>query len=90
MTISISQFREDIAGYISRVRSGDRVVLRDAKKGEIVAEVVGKKSFDPAAFRRALRRAAGVFSAKNHPEWRTKRHVMAWVERSRAAEDRIY
>lgn len=90
ITISISKFREDMAGYITRVRAGDRIALKDAKKGEVVAEVVGKKSFDPAAFRRVLRRTAGTFTAKNHPEWRTKRQVIAWVERGRAAADRTF
>lgn len=90
ITVSISEFRQNISNYIAKVRAGDTIVLKDGKKGEEVAEVVGKKKWDPEAFRKALRRAAGVFTAENHPEWRTKRDVIRWVERSRKAAERHF
>lgn len=83
ITVSISEFRQNISDYLAKVKAGDTVVLKDNKKGEEIAEVVGKKKWDPVAFRKALREAAGVLTAKNHPEWRTKRQVIRWVEESR-------
>ncbi len=90
ITVSISDFRQNISDYISQVQAGNTVVLKDEKKGIEVAEMKGKKQFDPVAFDRALRRAAGVFTAKNHPEWRTKRDIVRWLEKSRKADDRNF
>lgn len=83
ITVSISEFRQNISSYLAKLRTGDTIVLKDEKKGEEVAEIVEKKKWDPVAFRKALREAAGVITAKNHPEWRTKKQVIRWVEESR-------
>ncbi len=88
ITVSISQLRDDLAKYISRAQEGDRVVVKDEKKDVEVAEIIGKKPFDSEAFRRALHEAAGVLTAKNHPEWRTKRQVVSWLRRERKAAER--
>lgn len=90
ITVSISEFRQNISDYLARVKAGDTLVLKDEKKGEEVAEVIGKKKFDLERFKKAINRGAGVFTAKNHPEWRTKRDVIRWVERERAKADRTF
>lgn len=90
ITVSISDFRQNISDYLARVKAGDTVILKDEKKNEEIAQLTGTKKFDSDAFGKALRKAAGVFTAENHPEWRTKRDVIRWVEKSRAAADRTF
>ena len=90
VVVSISQFRQNIASYIERAKKGDTVILKDKKKDEQMVQLVGKKKFDPVAFGKALEAAAGIFSAKNHPEWRTKQDVINWVRESRKAADRRF
>ncbi|KKR33473.1 MAG: hypothetical protein UT63_C0016G0012 [Candidatus Gottesmanbacteria bacterium GW2011_GWC2_39_8] len=90
ITVSISDFRQHISDYLARVKAGDTVVLKDEKKNENVAKIVGQKQFDPKRFWKALKKASGTFTAKNHPEWRTKRDVIRWVEQGRAAADRTF
>lgn len=51
---------------------------------------MGNKKFNLEAFKKALDSAAGVFTAKNHPEWRTKKDVIKWLEKSRAEADRTF
>ena len=88
--VPISQFRQHIATYIEKAKSGHTVILKDEKKGQQLVQLVGKKKFNPEAFGRALKAAAGVFSAKNHPEWRTKSDVIRWVEQTRKASERNF
>jgi hypothetical protein len=90
ITVSIGQFRQDIASYLLKAQMGHKIELRDEKKGVVVAEITGKKKFDPEAFGKALSSAAGVFTAKNHPEWKTKKDVIKWLEKSRAEADRTF
>ncbi|MBI5614034.1 hypothetical protein HY947_03870 [Candidatus Gottesmanbacteria bacterium] len=89
-TVSISQVRQNIAEYLRKVEAGHTVDIKDEKRGIIVAQLMPKKQFDPDAFGKALDRSAGVFTAKNHPEWRTKQDVVRWVKESRAQADRIF
>lgn len=89
-TVSISQFRQNISNYLTQVREGNTIILKDEKKGQEVAQIVGKKNFDLESFKRTLHRVAGTFTAENHPEWRTKRDVIKWVERERAKADRTF
>lgn len=90
ITVSISQFRQNISSYLAQVQAGNTVVLKDEKKEEEIAQLTGKKKFDLVAFKRTLRKVAGTFTAKNHPEWRTKRDVIRWVEEGRKAADRSF
>ena len=90
ITVSISDFRNNISDYLAQVRAGDKIVLRDEKKNEDVAELTGKKKFDPKRFWSVLKKNSGIFTAKNHPEWRTKRQVIAWVEKGRKDADRTF
>ena len=90
ITVSISDFRQNIADYLARVKAGDTLILKDEKKNEDVAEVTGKKKFDSKRFWDTLKRNTPVFTAKNHPEWRTKRDIIRWVEEGRKAADRTF
>jgi antitoxin (DNA-binding transcriptional repressor) of toxin-antitoxin stability system len=90
VVVSISQFRQNIASYIEKAKKGDTVILKDEKKDQQVVQLVGKKKFDPDAFGKALKAASGVFSAKNHPEWRTKNDVINWVSQTRKASERNF
>lgn len=90
ITVSISQFRQNISDYLAQVKAGDILILKDEKKDEEVAEVIGKKKWDAETFGKALQKAVGVFTTKNHPEWRTKKDVIRWVERERARADRTF
>lgn len=74
---------------MDRVTSGTNLLVRDEKKNQLVAELVGKKEFDPDRFEKALQSAAGIFTAKNHPEWATKKDVIKWLEKTRLASERI-
>jgi len=90
IVVSISQFRQHIAEYIEKARSGNTIILQDEKKGQEIIQLVGKKSFNPETFGKALESAAGVFTAENHPEWKTKEDVIKWVEEGRKSSDRKF
>lgn len=90
ITVSISQFRQNVSTYLARAQRGDRIIIKDEKKGQQVAEVIGKKKFDMESFRKTLNRVAGTFTAQNHPEWKTKKDVIRWVERGRKEADRTF
>ncbi len=90
MNVSVGQFRQNVAEYIAKAKAGHTIVLVDEKKGQQLVQIVGRKMFDPEAFGKALKSAAGVFTSKNHPEWRTKNDVIKWVEHGRKAADRSF
>lgn len=90
ITVSISQFRQHISDFIAKAKEGHTVVLKDEKKGEQIVKLVAKKEFNPEIFGKALREASGVFTAQNHPEWKTKKDVVKWVEKARLAADRRF
>lgn len=90
IVVSISQFRQHIADYIEKARSGNTVILQDEKKGQEIIQLVGKKTFNPETFGKALTAALGVFTDENHPEWKTKEDVIKWVEEGRKSADRIF
>lgn len=90
LNVSVGQFRQNVAEYIAKAKGGHTVVLIDEKKGQQLVKIVGTKKFDPEAFGKALKSAAGVFSARNHPEWRTKKDVIKWVEQGRKGAGRSF
>jgi len=90
IVVSISQFRQHIADYIEKARAGNIVILQDEKKGQEVIQLIGKKSFNPETFGKALSAASGVLTAENHPEWKTKKDVVKWLETERKAADRNF
>ncbi len=90
LIVSVSQLRNNMAEYLEKVKRGNRVLIRDEKKDITIAELTPTKSFDPEAFGKALKIASGIFTAKNHPEWRTKKDVIKWLEAERKAWDRSF
>jgi hypothetical protein len=90
IVVSISQFRQHIADYIEKARSGNIVILQDEKKGQEIIQLVRRKTFNPEMFGKALTSASGIFTSDNHPEWRTKEDVIKWVEESRKSSDRTF
>lgn len=90
ITVSISQFRQNIATYIEKLKGGDIVILQDEKKNQSVAQLTRKKKFNPKAFGDALHTATGVFTLQNHPEWTTKVDVIKWLEKERKNADRTF
>lgn len=90
ITVSVNQFRQHISDYISKANEGYTIVIKNVKKGKEVAQLTGKKKFDPERFGKVLKAATGTFTAENHPEWRTKKDVIKWVEEGRKAADRTF
>ena len=90
LTVSISEFRNNLSDYLDKVSTGTRLLIKDERKAKLVAEVVGKKEFDPVSFEKTLRGVGEVFTAENHPEWRTKKDVINWLRKSRLASDRHF
>lgn len=90
ITVSISQFRDNISEYLEKASRGAQVIIRDKKRNREIAQITGTKKFDSVAFGKALKKAAGTFTAENHPEWTTKEDVIKWVEEGRAAADRTF
>ncbi|TSC89000.1 MAG: hypothetical protein G01um10145_709 [Microgenomates group bacterium Gr01-1014_5] len=89
-TVSISQFREQIADYIAKAKEGHTVILKDEKKDQEIVQLVRTKEFNPETFGKALEDASGVFMREDHPEWRTKNDVIRWLKQSRKASDRNF
>lgn len=90
LTVSISEFRNKMSEYLNKVSNGNQVLIRDDKKSISIAQINPVHSFDPKSYEKALRKAAGVFTAKNHPEWATKTKVIKWLTKSRLADDRSF
>ncbi len=95
MTVSIGDFRNNLADYLDRVRLGDKIILRDEKKNRIVAEVATITSgHDQKAYyknsRAMLAKVAGIFTAKNHPEWENISKVDLWLRQTRKQSERSF
>lgn len=88
--VSISRFRQNIAGYLEQVKKGATVILSDEKKNEQIAQLVKKKNFNPTSFEIALRTASGIFTDQNHPEWKTEKNISNWLENEREKADRNF
>ncbi len=69
---------------------GARVIIRDEKKDIAIAQITQTFSFDKNMYEKVLQKAAGIFSAENHPEWSTKSKVTDWVTKSRLSDDRTF
>lgn len=90
VTVSVSQLRNNISLYLEKAMQGMLVIVRDDKKDKAIAQITQTRSFNKDAYEKALRKAAGVFTAENHPEWRTKSDVVKWLEKSRLADERSF
>lgn len=90
ITVSISQFRQNLADYIAHAQKGHTVILKDEKKGRSVIELAIRKEFNPQSFANALKNSAGVFTKQNHPQWQTKSKVVNWLRRERNQSERSF
>lgn len=88
ITVSISNFRSNISDYLAQVKSGHTIILKDEKKNIEVAEVKVRKKFNSKKFWETLKRNTPIFTDTNHPEWKTKRNIIRWVNEGRKAADR--
>ena len=88
--VSISDLRNNIAQYLEQVTKGTRVLVRDEKRNKIIAQISQNSSFDSVAYEKVLRKAAGIFTADNHPEWGSKENVVNWLRKTRLANDRRF
>lgn len=86
--VSISDFREKISDYLDQVARGDIVIIKDEKRNRELAQVTGRKQFDPVEYRKMLKRVAGTFTKERHPEWATISKVEGWLRKSRMADER--
>ncbi len=90
LIVSISEFRNNMSDYLDKVNEGNRLFIKDDKKKITLAQVSKVHSFDKDAYQKALTRAAGVFTAENHPEWATKKKIITWLRKTRLANERSF
>lgn len=90
LTVSVSDLRNNISGYLEKVMKGTKVRVKDEKRGITIAEIVHMSTFDKVIYEKTLRKAAGVFTAKNHPEWSNKNSVVNWVTKNRLSDNRSF
>lgn len=90
VTVSISDLRNNIAQYLEQVTKGTRVLIRDKKRDKVIAQISQNSSFDPVAYEKAFKKAAGIFTPNNHPEWKSKEDVVNWLTKTRLASDRKF
>lgn len=90
LIVSVSELRNNISNYLEKVAQGNRVIVRDEKRAITLAEIMHTTSFDKEGYEKALRKAAGIFSEENHPEWRSRDSIIDWVTKNRKADQRNY
>lgn len=90
LTVSVGEFRRRLSDYLEKAARGDTIIIKDEKKDDELAQLTGRRQFDPVAYGEALRRVAGTFTAKNHPEWATPRKVENWLRKTRLQGERRF
>lgn len=90
LTVSISELRQNLAQYLERVANGANLIVKDEKKDIAVAQITKVPYFDKDLYQQSLLKAAGVFTAKNHPEWATKTKITKWLIKTRKESDRSF
>lgn len=90
LTVSVSELRSNISQYLERVAKGTQVFIRDEKRDVTIAQITQTSFFDKSIYEKVLRKAAGIFTTENHPEWSTETKVSNWVTKNRLANDRTY
>lgn len=89
-TVSVSQLRGNISHYLEKAMRGTKVLVRDDKKNRMIAQITSTQSFNKDAYEKAFRKAAGIFTAENHPEWETKSDIIKWLKNSRVSDERTF
>lgn len=90
LTVSVGEFRRKLSDYLAQAARGDTIIIKDEKKDDTIAELRGRRQFDPVAYGEALHRVAGLFTAKNHPEWATEKKVESWLRKTRLQGERHF
>ena len=90
LTVSIGDFRNNISQYLGKVRSGNRVLIKDIKRNLTIAQVTGVHVFDKDSYQKTIKKASGVFSSQKHPEWKDRRAISSWLSKSRLTDDRKF
>ncbi len=90
LTVSVSELRNNISGYLERVLQGTRVLVRDEKRNITIAQIKATTTFDKQMYERALQKAAGIFSEEKHLEWKTQTDTSNWVQKNRLQDERSF
>lgn len=90
VTVSVSELRNNISKYLERAMKGTRVFIRDEKRGVTIAQITKTPVFDKDAYEQSLQKVAGIFTAANHPEWKTKKDITNWLTKNRLANERKF
>lgn len=87
-TVSVSEFRRNLSDWLERAREGEKVIVRDEREREDVAEVrpAEKKNWDEIM--KAVEETRGMWADIPEREWRASRRrieraVRLPVERAR-------
>lgn len=92
-TVSISDFRNNLSDYLAYMQRGDNLIIKNEKRDEEVMQIVSRK-FDQKKYyedySKMLKKVAGTFSAKKHPEWATIEKTEKWLQKSRLADERKF
>ena len=60
------------------------------KKGLNIAQIIHTPLFDKEIYEKALRKASGVFTKENHPEWGSISDVNDWLTKNRLRDQRTF
>ena len=90
LTVSVSELRNNISQYLEKAMKGNRVLIRDEKKDITIAQITKTSFFDKDMYERVLRKASGIFTKENHPEWNTKANVTNWLTKTRLSDERTF
>jgi len=90
LTVSVSELRTNISTYLERVTKGTRLLIRDEKRNITIAQITQANFFDKTIYEKTLRKAAGIFTKENHPEWSTSSKVNAWLTKNRLIDERSF
>lgn len=90
ITVSVSDFRNNVFDHLSMASRGGRVVIQDKKRKKIIATLIGERESEVREYQSMLKRVAGVFTAKNHPEWATRAKVDRWLRKVRLSSNRNF
>lgn len=90
LIVSVSQFRQHIASYLAKAEAGNLVIVKDEKRDQQIAQLSGKRGFNPDSFDKALKAASGILTVKHHPEWKKEEDIIKWVKQGRLSADRTF
>lgn len=84
--INVTDLRDNLADYLDLVMVEKRF-LDITRRGKVIAQI-GPKIQLEKNYAQAIKKAAGTFSSKNHPEWKNIDSIVKWVNRERKRAER--